>query len=163
MADADRGVDEVEGVDAVDHDRDRGQPTLPGAQLLQRGPVGRRVGEQDVVDALIGEPVGLGERVAHDAGESLPAERALDDVADPHGLAGHTDGNPVGAPDQVVGIGPQGGLVDDGDGAVEIRDGTVEAIEGFAHAASMPFSQIVGQSSWASVPVCSKVTRVAAR
>ena len=74
-------LDRLQVLDAVDHHDRRfvGAGDRAQRQLLQRPEVGGRVGEQQVVEALLGQPQGLRQRVGHQPGEAAVApQRRLD-------------------------------------------------------------------------------------
>ena len=69
---AGRRLDQVELLDRVDH-QDRRAVVLDPAEHGERGAVGRRVGEQQVVEAVLVEPQRLRERERHQALEAAAA------------------------------------------------------------------------------------------
>ena len=81
----------------VSHRGSAGQPD-------QCGRVDTRVGEQHVVDTVLGEPERLGERIGHHPGES-EVERTVSEVPHPHRLARQPHRQPTRPGEQVGGVG----------------------------------------------------------
>jgi hypothetical protein len=120
-------VDEVQLVDAVDHQGDRRGGTLGCGQLGQRAMVGGRIAHEDVVaGAGALQPERLGEAVRHDpvpagAGQDLGQQRPAT-----HGLAGDPDRLTRGAGHERGRVGVVRLGVEYGEGRVELGGSQVE-------------------------------------
>lgn len=80
-----------------------------------------RVRDHDVVgSAQLSVPNGLGERVAHQAFETVSRERPLQQRTAAHGLADHPDRLARGPAQQVVGVGVEGVQVDDRERRIQV-------------------------------------------
>ena len=78
------GIDQVEVVPGVDHEGDRVSGSFIAGQLTQRGMIDGRVSRQNVGGGEFGgEPQRLGQRVAHDSGESRHVQHPLEQIAAP--------------------------------------------------------------------------------
>jgi hypothetical protein len=115
-------VDQVELRRRVDHEGDPSGCLLVGGELTERGPVHRRIGDDDVAAhraVATGQPQRLRQRVGQHAGEARPGEYAPQDAAVAHRLAGDADGLARGAADEVVGVGVQRIEIQHGEGWID--------------------------------------------
>ena len=110
--------DQVQVVDRVDH-HDRAAVALELPQFAECGPVGRRIGEQEVVVALPGQPQRLREGEGHQAAEAGTPEDPLQQRAAAHRLAGHPDGLAARAGQHLVRVLPHGVQVHEGERGIE--------------------------------------------
>jgi hypothetical protein len=120
------GVDEVELVGVVDHDRDGGTGGVVPDQRAQRTAVHGRVGDQQVVVAELGEPQRLGQRERHRALARRVGQGPVQRPAAAQRLRGDPDRGAARASGEVGGVGLEGGEVEDREGRVEVRGGGVE-------------------------------------
>ena len=124
------GVDQVEVLDGVDHERHLGPGVLVAREVAQRGAVHRRVADEHVVAGAVPDvPERLAQRVAHEPRDARPVDRALDEGAAPQGLGGEPDREPRRPRDEVVEVGVEGVEIDDRERRVEVGGGAIPAVD----------------------------------
>ena len=130
-APVERAVDQVELLDAVDHHAHAALRAFGGelGERAQRAPVGGRVGDEQVLGAVVGEPQGLGQGEGERAREPGAGEDAFLQGAAADGLAREADRLGGGAADEVVGVGPQRVEVDERERRLQLGGGALETFE----------------------------------
>jgi hypothetical protein len=123
---ADRGLDQRQPLSAVDHQGDPRELLLILRESGERGSVGGRVADHDVVVSL-GQPQRLEQREGQDPLVSLAGEHPVDQRPAAYGLAGHSDRGAGGTAHEVVGVGVERLQVHGPDGTVETGGRPVEA------------------------------------
>ena len=122
-----RPRDQVEVLAAVDHQRDRARAPARG-QRAQRRAVDGRVGDDDVVEPVPGQPQRLGQREGRGSRGSPAASARSIERAAADGLRGEPDAAcPPRAAQQVGGVGVERVEVDDRERRVERGGGGVQA------------------------------------
>ncbi len=142
-----RRVDEFQLCVVVHHHGHGGGPLRVPGQFREGRAVGRRIGQQDVLETGPRQPQRLREREGHDPGESGTGQHPLQQGAAAHRFARHPDGLPGRTPDEVVGVGVERLQIDDGDRGVEMGGGPVVAgpVSGAgSHGRSLPDSCTAG-------------------
>ena len=118
-------VDQVELGGVVDHDGDGGGLFGVSGQFREAGAVGRRVGEQHVVETGADQPQGLRQRERHHTREAVLRQHAFQQGPAAQGLAGHPDRLSPRPADQIVRVGVEGVQVDDRERGVQMGGGPV--------------------------------------
>ena len=126
-------LDQLEMLDAIDHHHRRliGVGGAADRQLGQSVAVGRRVGEQEVLEALRGEPERLGQGEREQPGEPLAAgEDPLQKRPGAHRLAGQADRLAAGPAGHVGGVRPHRVEIDEGERSLDLGEGPLVAAVG---------------------------------
>ena len=108
--------------------RARGHSAGELGQLAQRGAIGGRVGDEDVLEPMPGEPQRLGQRERERAAEPVAGEHALLQGAAAQRLAREPDRLGRGAAFQVGGVGPQRVEIDERERRLQIGRRAFQAL-----------------------------------
>jgi len=123
----DRGVDEVELLQAVHHQGDPAGEARVGTDGPQRRPVRGRVGDEDVVGhPVLDQPDGFRQAERHHAGPARRRQYPAQQRAAPHRLARHPDARTGGARGHRGGVRVERRQVDDRERRIELGGRPVE-------------------------------------
>ena len=130
---AEHRLDRLQVLDAVDHHdrRPAGVRHRAQRQLAERADVGGRVGEQQVLEPLLGEPQRLRQRVGHQPGEPLiAAQHLLDQRPAAQALGRDPDRLAPGPSQHRVRVRPHRVEVDEGERRLDLGEDRLVALMG---------------------------------